>query len=348
MLRIEEGWDLEDWQMQREQQVTTESARDNVADRLAALRQQMNGVELANRLCHDVVSSGYRELDNLLPARGFLRGTLVEWLSPARGSGAATLAFLTSMRACGMPDSRRHQATDSKDSDSKDSDNKDSDNSSKTGRSRSRSLVVMDRARRFYPPAAMAWGVSLEQLLVVRATTAQEELWALDQALRCRSVGAVWACLDQLDSHAFRRFQLAAESNGTLAVLVRPATVQGRPSWSDVQLLVEPQVVPDTFRNEDLRAASSAAGGLPSRSVEDAGMATTPSTIHAAGWQLKVTLLRARRGPGKGDALEGASATVTIDEELQASHETERRSHETHSLSLVSSMGPSASRRRPA
>ena len=64
---------------------------------------------------------------------------------------------------------------------------------------------------------------------------ARDELWALDQALRCPGVSAVWTWIDRLDPPAFRRLQLAAETGRTLGLLVRPASVRGRPTWSDVQ-----------------------------------------------------------------------------------------------------------------
>ena len=40
------------------------------------------------------VSSGSAAIDNLLPEKGFRRGTLVEWLSEGEGTGACTLALL--------------------------------------------------------------------------------------------------------------------------------------------------------------------------------------------------------------------------------------------------------------
>jgi hypothetical protein len=99
-------------------------------------------------------------------------------------------------------------------------------------------LVVIDRAQTFYPPAAAAWGIDLERLIVVRPQNARDELWAAVQALRSPVVAAVWACIDRLDSRAFRRLQLAAEAGRTLGALVRPPIARGQPTWAEVRLEV--------------------------------------------------------------------------------------------------------------
>src|SRR5436190_318830 len=178
---------------------------------IADLRCQMARLEGGRRLeDEEPLSTGCAEFDRLLPRGGFSQGTLVEWLADHSGSGAGTLALLTARQTC------RHGKT----------------------------LVVMDRQRSFYPPAAVAWGYGLTQMLVIRSASEEDELWALDQALRCRGVGAVFAPLTKLDVHDFRRLQLAAEEGGTLGLLLRPATIRGDPSWADLQLAVHPRASP--------------------------------------------------------------------------------------------------------
>jgi hypothetical protein len=80
----------------------------------------------------------------------------------------------------------------------------------------------------------------LERLIVVRPQNARDELWAAVQALRSPAVAALWAKIDRLESRAFRRLQLAAESGRTLGVLVRPAGARREPSWADMRLEVGP------------------------------------------------------------------------------------------------------------
>ncbi len=187
------------------------------------------------------LSTGCPPLDQLLPQRGWQRGSLVEWLAEQPGSGAGTLAWL----------SAREAARDG------------------------RMVVVLDRQRQFYPPAAAAWGVSCEQLLVLQPADAQDELWALDQALRSPAVAAVWAPLGKLDSRQFRRLQLAAECGGTLGLLVRSSRYRGEPSWADVQLVVEALPTKHTSRAFTARTSrrlrvviARCRGGTPEQMVE--------------------------------------------------------------------------------
>ena len=102
-------------------------------------------------------------------------------------------------------------------------------------------LVVLDHQQWFYPPAAAVLGVDLEAVIVVRTSQPRDQLWAVDQSLRCPAVAAVWAPLEQLAEHDFRRLQLAAEAGGGLGLLIRSHKVLQQPSWSDMQLLIHPR-----------------------------------------------------------------------------------------------------------
>ena len=152
------------------------------------------------------ISSGCVPLDRLLPEGGFRRAALAEWLSAGQGSGATTLALAAARQVC----------------------------------CDGGALVVLDRRREFYPPAAVRLGIEPENLIVVQAGSQTDEHWALDQALRCRGVAAVLAWPERLDGWTFRRLQLAAEEGGGLGLLIRPLVARAEPSWADVRLLVEP------------------------------------------------------------------------------------------------------------
>jgi hypothetical protein len=101
-------------------------------------------------------------------------------------------------------------------------------------------LVVIDRRQTFYPPAATAWGIDLDRMIVIHPQNARDELWTAVQALRSPAVAAIFVTIDRLDSRAFRRLQLAAQAGQTLGVLMRPASSRGEPSWADVTLEVGP------------------------------------------------------------------------------------------------------------
>ena len=166
------------------------------------------------------ISSGCQAFDQILPLNGFRRGSLIEWLAGDCGSGAGMLAMQTAAQAlCNdhSCNSNQHPGRDGV-------------------------LVVMDRLRWFYPPAAMQLGIDPSRLILVRARSAKEELWALDQVLRCEAVSAAWAPLHELDPRSFRRLQLAAEQGGGIGLLLRPESIRGAPSWADVQLHVQPLV----------------------------------------------------------------------------------------------------------
>ena len=177
--------------------------RQALLDVLCRQVRQIEGLQDPSR---EIVSTGVPALDQVLPGNGLRRGTLVEWLAGRTGTGVVALAFLAA-----------RQAT-----------------------LQEQSVVVCDRNQQFYAPAAIALGLKPAQLVVLQPATDADELWALDQSLRCPGVAVVWASLPRLREHDFRRLQLAAEEGKTLGLLRRPGKVRGHPSWSEVQFFVEP------------------------------------------------------------------------------------------------------------
>jgi protein ImuA len=133
----------------------------------------------------------------------FCRGALVEYLAEI-GNGATTLALAAAREAC-----REGGA-----------------------------LAVVDRERKYYPPAAIPFGFNQDAILI-RPQTRKDELWALHQTLRSPGVAAVLCWPDQLAERPFRGLQIAAEQGGAVGLFVRPSGVRGLPAWSDMQLLVE-------------------------------------------------------------------------------------------------------------
>ncbi len=201
------------------------------------LQHRIERIETSARVDDgQTISSGCAAVDQLLPEAGYRRGTLVEWVtvqcsrqdSPlplgggcssstkisrlygSGGSGSDFLSLLTAANAC----------TDGG------------------------ALVIADRNRRFYPPAAAAMGIDLGNVVVIRPPEEksphdrrydEEFFWAIDQALGCSAVAAVWGAVDQISERWFRRFQLSAEASGTMGLFVRPPSAIGQPGWSEVQ-----------------------------------------------------------------------------------------------------------------
>lgn len=73
-----------------------------------------------------------------------------------------------------------------------------------------------------YAPALAAHGIDLSRILLVHPKSQADTLWALEQALRGGTCGAVLAWPSQIDARHLRRLQLAAEAGHTWGVLFRP------------------------------------------------------------------------------------------------------------------------------
>ena len=194
---------------------------------------------LVRKRAKPVVSSGFRPLDALLPAGGVRPGSLVEWLAEGDagpgGGGAATLAFAVACRlAAASSDEANEQA-------------------------RPRTIVVVDRTGWFHPPAVMPWLGDERRLVVARPSRDDDEIWTIDQALRCTGVAAVLAwprarvgrstasrgsrlgVASQQWSTAMRRWQLAAAGSGAVGLFVRPLAARGEASWAEARIAVSPQ-----------------------------------------------------------------------------------------------------------
>ena len=74
-----------------------------------------------------------------------------------------------------------------------------------------------------YGPGFERFGLPMKQLIVLRVPRAIDALWAMEEALRCRAVGAVITELtnDDADLTATRRLALAARDGGGIGLLLR-------------------------------------------------------------------------------------------------------------------------------
>jgi hypothetical protein len=180
---------------------------------LEILQEKIRGLESARLPQGELISTGFAALDRLLPQRGFCRGTLIEWLG-AQGGAAGILAAVVARQAC------RDSAA----------------------------LVIIDPCTRrssnavtgyCYPPALFNLGFDSAQIIFVCPQNRKDYLWALNQSLATRGVGAVLSWPQTLDDRTFRGLQLAAERGGGLGMLVRPCSARGQPTWSEVRLWVE-------------------------------------------------------------------------------------------------------------
>jgi protein ImuA len=78
-----------------------------------------------------------------------------------------------------------------------------------------------------YGPGLGHFNLVPERLLTVAASHRRDLLWAMEEALRCRAIGAVIGELrhGEIDAVAVRRLSLAAAEHGALALLLRAKPV---------------------------------------------------------------------------------------------------------------------------
>lgn len=214
------------------------------------------GVTLERR----VVSSGLPSLDRLLPGGGIRQGSLIEWLEPAAESGletaagAAAFALAVAVRlqsAAGLPAGGPILVID------------------RGGRfyppavlpwlATAEPPAVPDRAvtgrwqrrgkgpaasprndRRKHGDAKHGDAKADRRLYVIRPDSEADEIWAIDQALRCPGVAAVVGWPRRVAPTPLRRWQLAAKASGVVGLLVRPAAARQQPTWAEVRVQVQP------------------------------------------------------------------------------------------------------------
>lgn len=94
-----------------------------------------------------------------------------------------------------------------------------------------------------YAPALAAFGIDLDHLIVVQAVQAADRLWAVEQALRSASFGALLAWLphERTRPEHLRRMQLAAQGTRGPVFLFRHLPAQLEASPAPLRLLLLPR-----------------------------------------------------------------------------------------------------------
>jgi protein ImuA len=141
-----------------------------------------------NRESKPALPSGFAELDAHLPGGGWPCGAISELISDAIGIGELGLLMpaLSSLVRAG------------------------------------RYIAWITPPYLPYAPALAQRGLPPERMLLIRAQTLQQSLWATEQALRCPAIGAVLSWPAYIVDRNVRRLQLAAEAAGTVGFLYRP------------------------------------------------------------------------------------------------------------------------------
>jgi hypothetical protein len=118
-----------------------------------------------------------------------------------------------------------------------------------------RLFCVIDPAGQFCPWQAIAAGLNPKRLLVVRPSTTKEVWWATEQILRSPAVAVAWCWADSLSTTVLRRWKLAVEQGGGIAMLFRPDRVAREPSWADMRWLITEQT-PQQEANTSIHTAN--------------------------------------------------------------------------------------------
>jgi protein ImuA len=78
-----------------------------------------------------------------------------------------------------------------------------------------------------YPPGLAGFGLDPAKVILLSAPSAAELLWALEEALRSRTIAGALGEVDRLDLTASRRLQLAAGAGGGVGLLLMRADRSG-------------------------------------------------------------------------------------------------------------------------
>jgi len=171
-----------------------------------------------------IIPTGLRSVDNILPQGGLPRASIIEWVSDDVGLHAASIALKSIAPMLTRPGC----------------------------------LAIVDERHDFHSDAARCHGIPLARMLLIRpnravsgpvltshsrfvrqaSATHSDALWALEQTARCPGVCVVLTFLEPASSAVMRRLQLAVERSGVTIVLIRPASILHQPSFADLRLHV--------------------------------------------------------------------------------------------------------------
>lgn len=169
-----------------------------------------------------VLSSGWPQLDALLPGGGWPLGSLIEVGIAQPGSGECALFFplWRSRSPSALPTTVARSPR------------------KKAARSSTpiSAITLIDPPFLPYAPGWCHAGVDLARLWWITARSERQRLWAAEQSLRSGVCAAVLMWPQKIDSNALRRLQLAAESAKTLALCFRPEHELAQASHAPIRL----------------------------------------------------------------------------------------------------------------
>jgi protein ImuA len=103
-----------------------------------------------------------------------------------------------------------------------------------------RPIALIDPPNPLNGPGLPSIGLRLDAVVQLRASKMADKLWAAEQVLRAESFGALLLWLEQVLQASLRRLHLAAQSSGTLFVVVRPEWVATQASPATIRIGLQP------------------------------------------------------------------------------------------------------------
>ena len=170
-----------------------------------------------------------------------------------------------------------------------------------------------------FGPGLAELGLPPERLLVVRARARDARLWALEEALRSPGLVAALAEVDRLSLIQSRRLQLAAETRGVSALLLRPLAAGASPSVAADPLADHPARQRGARTGPRAAALAGRADPLPRRpdrrsgrssGGREAGMRSRILSLWLPTLPTDRLLRRVRRGNGREPGSRAAARAV--------------------------------------
>ncbi|MDA0280181.1 MAG: translesion DNA synthesis-associated protein ImuA [Proteobacteria bacterium] len=154
------------------------------------------GCDMAGQSMHGR-STGFTQLDAILPGRGWPEKGLMEIITPHWGMGELQL-LIPLMRSIVE---------------------------------QGKWILWISPPYLLYAPALVQAGINTDQVLVVKLdTSCKDALWSMEKALQTENCGLVLAWQNWLPTKVLRRLQLAAETGDTLGVLFKHHDSEHSPS----------------------------------------------------------------------------------------------------------------------
>ncbi|GJM12964.1 MAG: hypothetical protein DHS20C12_13670 [Pseudohongiella sp.] len=154
------------------------------------------GCDMAGQGAHGR-STGFSQLDAILPGRGWPERGLMEVITPHWGMGELQL-LIPLMRSIVE---------------------------------QGKWILWISPPYLLYAPALVQAGINTDQVLVVKLdTSCKDALWSMEKALQTENCGLVLAWQNWLPAKVLRRLQLAADTGDTLGVLFKHHDSEHSPS----------------------------------------------------------------------------------------------------------------------